>query len=307
MNLFQKSSTDELDDSTQSRARNKRSRNGPPKTSSPNLDYFHIDEFDDADVGEHFMAVMPVSSDEKLPRPPREMPAYLTHLWKMPILTRDQEFHCFRKMNYLKYLAGKLSADLVGSDACRELIDDRQALHESIDRNRNFLVESNLRLVISIAKRHAVPSTERFEELICIGNVALLRAVELFDFRRGTRFTTYAYQAIERSIYGLYQTEKRHRAKSAAEGEYSIEQCVGDAGQSDRAEQQALQAKICVASLLDELDDRDREIVLARFGINRPEDGLAFHRIAKRINLSTTRTVQRFNLALERMQGLLLD
>lgn len=269
------------------------------------IDYFYIDEFDDTSAGDVFMAVMPPSSPIASQRLPRGIPAYLAHLWTMPVLTSDQELHCFRKLNYLKHLTSMLKCEPPHGHDSREMLDDSQALHNSMHRTRNFLVESNLRLVVSIAKRHTPPDTDQFEEMVCIGNAALIRAVELFDFRRGTKFSTYAYQAIERSIYGLYRSEKRLRDKFTSDGETSLETHAGDAGQCYRDELEAMDAKSNVASLLDQLDDRDREIVLARFGINRSEGGLAFHVIAKRINLSTTRTVQLFNRTLERMRGYL--
>ncbi|KAA1259592.1 RNA polymerase principal sigma factor HrdB [Rubripirellula obstinata] len=271
------------------------------------LKYFHIDEFEDESAGEIFLAVMPPAPNATSQRRPRDVPAYLAHLWQIPVLTPDQEYHCFRKLNYLKYLASKSICSVVHDRRYHEMFDDSEALQDSIHRVRNFLVESNLRLVVSIAKRHAVPNTDQFEELVCVGNAAVMRAVELFDFRRGTRFSTYAYQAIERSIYGLYRTEKRRRAKFTSEGSDNLEQCADDDLPSNQAILEAVEAKASVVSLLDDLEARDREIVLARFGINRPEDGVAFHIIAKRINLSTTRTVQLFNRTMKRMRDYLAE
>ncbi len=294
------------------------SQDSPPKTPEANprsgnrttatvakVGYFFIDEFADKDVGETFLAVMPLAKQGTPTTPPRGMPAYLEHLWRLPILNQAQEQHCFRKLNYLKYLQSHSQINALACIACQKMQDDADAIQESIIRMRNFIVESNLRLVVSIAKRYCSPGFESFDELICIGNASLVRAVDLFDFRRGHRFSTYAYQAIERSIIGAFRRDQRYRSRVATNGDDAMESFAGDAGDNVLKKLETGEAIEQVTELIKQLEEREQYIVKARFGINRRGIGVAFHVIAKEIKLSTTRTVQLFNRSIAKMRSVL--
>src|SRR3712207_2962936 len=85
----------------------------------------------------------------------------------------------------------------------KEEISLSKAAEAGDDRARKRLVEKNLRLVVSVAKRYRGMGLP-FEDLIQEGNVGLMRAVEKFDPDRGWRFSTYATwwirQAVQRAV-----------------------------------------------------------------------------------------------------------
>ena len=125
------------------------------------------------------------------PRRPSGLPPYLASLYEMPLLTREQEQHLFRKYNYLKYKAAKLRKELDVEQPKAPLMDEIEELYEEIVATKNQIARANLRLVVSIAKRHVTPD-QNFFELVSDGNVSLLRAIEKFDYARGNKFSTYA-------------------------------------------------------------------------------------------------------------------
>lgn len=79
-------------------------------------------------------------------------------------------------------------------------VDTIAAAEQERDGARQRMTESNLRLVISIAKRYARSDPGRLLDLIQEGNIGLLRAVDKFDYRRGCRFSTYAVHWIQKAL-----------------------------------------------------------------------------------------------------------
>jgi len=182
------------------------------------------------------------------------------------------------------------------------LTELRQNDSQDAEQVRHRIIESNLRLVFAIAKRYAQPNTDEFEEFVSVGNAALIRAVDMFDAERGWRFSTYAYKAIQRAIFGVYRRDKK-RQKRVVSGQFEFaETLLGDDGDEVRSLQHAKLIRRDINRLMTKLDDRDRKIVMSRFGINRPESGLAFRKIAGEIGISTTRTVQLFHRSLKLMR-----
>jgi RNA polymerase primary sigma factor len=80
---------------------------------------------------------------------------------------------------------------------------------------RQTMVESNLRLVHAVARRYRGASVP-YDDLVQEGTVGLIRAAELFDHRRGVKFSTYAVWWIQRSIYDALADSKVIRIPSPA-------------------------------------------------------------------------------------------
>ena len=95
---------------------------------------------------------------------PSGLPPYLASLYEMPLLTREQEGHLFRKYNYLKYKASKLRDTLDPSNPKASTLDEIEALHDQIVSTKNEIARANLRLVVSLSNSH--PSAKLEKQLV---------------------------------------------------------------------------------------------------------------------------------------------
>jgi RNA polymerase primary sigma factor len=214
------------------------------------------------------------------------------------LLTREQEVHLFRKMNFLKYAAARL----------REAIDPHAAVAAEVDRVEVLLREataildrivgSNLALVLSIAKKHARLRAD-FADLVSDGNLSLLRAAERFDFARGFRFSTYATWAI---INGFVRQTRREAVRHARFVTCRPEfiQSVADqrGGESPEVTRWETSNEV-IRSLLDHLNDREQTIIDGRFGLSdKPQTLLE---LASELGISKERVRQIETRALRKL------
>jgi RNA polymerase primary sigma factor len=212
-------------------------------------------------------------SPAKKTRAPKDLPPYLSSLYDVPLLTRDQEQHLFRKMNFLKWqalqLRKKVAEDISKVKATD--LDRIEQLQEASLAVKNQIIRSNLRLVVSIAKRHVAPSSNFFE-LISDGNMSLMRAVEKFDYARGNKFSTYASWAIVKNFARSIPEESHHRDRFVT-GHDAMFESAADS-RTDEQEMELVQKnlKLTVQGFLDKLDPREKHIIQRRFGLGGKEE-----------------------------------
>ena len=141
------------------------------------------------------------------------MKTYLKDIGTVSLLNGAQEVELAKRIQDLVYLDGVCDTLREELDrepskfewACAANISE-EALETRLEegkRAKNLMIQANLRLVVSIAKRYANKSMS-FQDLIQEGCVGLIRGAEKFDFKRGYKFSTYAHwwirQAVTRSI-----------------------------------------------------------------------------------------------------------
>jgi len=280
---------------------------------------------------------------------------YLSDIGQYPLLTKDDESRLAQAMEVGKAAALELEADGRSVSAARKR-ELRRSVRAGEDAERSF-VQSNLRLVVSIAKKYQASGLPLLD-LVQEGNLGLMHAVEKFDWRKGFKFSTYATwwirQAITRGIANTGRTirlpvhagdtlsrlqkarvrlELRYGrpatvAELSAEVEMDEERVTealrfaaeplslseplredGDAELGDVVEDPTAESPFELAAagllpdeierLLSPLDDREREILKLRFGLDRGEPrtleevGEAFHLTRERIRQIEARAMSK--------------
>ncbi|MFN8034585.1 MAG: sigma-70 family RNA polymerase sigma factor [Acidimicrobiia bacterium] len=263
----------------------------------------------------------PERDDEDLVR------LYLTDIGQYPLLTKDDEVHLSQQIEAGTAARTELLAEGEDLPPARRR-DLRRTIRDGDDAQRTF-VESNLRLVVSIAKKYQASGLPLLD-LVQEGNLGLMHAVEKFDWRKGFKFSTYATwwirQAITRGIANTGRTirlpvhagdllarlqkarvsiELKHgRAATLAELSAELEMPEekvtealrfaaeplslseplredGDAELGDLVEDRGAESPFDaaattllpgeIAKLLAPLDERERQILSLRFGLDRGE------------------------------------
>lgn len=192
---------------------------------------------------------------------PETVPVYLKGVADPSLLTKEEEVELFRRYNYLKFLASQIITAIDVRRPSETAVSTAESLIADAMRVRDRIITANLRLVPAIARKHTVP-TGSFQSIISEGNMALLDAVESFDYTRGNRFSTYAGWAITRRFARALPEERSRVA--------IVEDEILDAVARVEVDFSAARPAAIIAGIkraLQSLSERDRVVLERRFGI----------------------------------------
>jgi len=246
-------------------------------------------------------------------RVPRDLPPYLAELYRTPLLSPARERALFLEFNYHKYRFVTARRRLEPQFArSRDLNALEHHLRRAVDV-KNRIVQANLRLVVSIARKHLRPGLSLME-LVSDGNITLMRAVEGFDFHRGHRFSTYATLALmkgfARSVPQMLKGVAPAPAAAAARGMRAVGDdrmlaAVPDARVA--ATDERLLAREEVRQLLSRLDDRERSVVLAHYGLEGRDGPATYEQVGRLLGLTKQRVRQIEQSALAKLRSAVAD
>jgi RNA polymerase primary sigma factor len=147
---------------------------------------FSLSDADDADEPEQQVMVAGATAD-----PVKD---YLKQIGKVALLNAEMEVQLAKRIEAGLFAEETLNEGNIPGDT-----DDLEWIAEDGRRAKNHLLEANLRLVVSLAKRYTGRGM-LFLDLIQEGNLGLIRAVEKFDYTKGYKFSTYATWWIKQAI-----------------------------------------------------------------------------------------------------------
>lgn len=159
--------------------------------------------------------------DKTKNRPDENWQAFIDTIQKIHTLTRQQESELFRRYNFLKYLAAENIHHLSLTLPCANAAHQAEQYLKQAERIKNLIIEANLKLVVRVAGRHATGAN--FSDLISEGNMAIIRAVEKFDYVKGFRFSTFASWVIAKEFARFLPAESARAERSLSHGKTDIE------------------------------------------------------------------------------------
>lgn len=193
--------------------------------------------------------------------------AYVLELYGQPVLDEETEQSLFVRYNYLKYRAATMRAALNPTQPASSHLDRIETYLRRAARVKQRLVKANLRLVVSVARKHLSgrPGKEAIGELIAEGNLVLVEVIDTYDVTRGNRFSTYLTWSLMRR-FAQDRTDRRALSLEA------VEQFRGEVGPVELNPALALveqteDISATLHRLMSKLDERERYIIASHFGL----------------------------------------
>jgi RNA polymerase primary sigma factor len=256
---------------------------------------------------------LPVDPPAEQCRVPRDLPPYLRDLYQTPLLSPARERALFLAFNFHKQQFAdarrRLDPELASA---RDLAELERHLRAAT-AVKNEILQANLRLVVSVARRHLRPASRPsvvLMDLVSEGNLTLMRAVEGFDLHKGFRFSTYATLAL---MKGFARAVPALAGAGATSGHG--QRTVSDAGQlaemadgRDARDAELRLDRDHVHHLLDRLGHREQQVIRARFGLgSSPVTSVpaTCEQVGRRLGMSKQRVrqIERTALAALRAAG----
>lgn len=230
------------------------------------------------------------------------LPPHLARMSTTPLLKPEEETALFRRMNFCKHMANVVRSSLSDADDQQGAIAEYDSWIARSQRLRNYIIQANTRLVMSIARKFA-DDRNSFDELLSSGIASLMHAIEKFDYDRGFRFSTYATCAVRRDLYRNVMIAKRDLSRLGARNNEGLDALPTDETVDQRLDEpnwrrlsEALQG------MLASLDQRERTILQKRYGLDGSTKRMSYSNLGIELGISKERVRQIANRAMEQLR-----
>jgi RNA polymerase sigma factor (sigma-70 family) len=224
------------------------------------------------------------------------------------LMKTNEEREMFLRFNYSKLRLSRLQRQIRKLGLTRKRAEEFLEWHRRFEHFREYLVRTNLALVLAMAKRTRLGDVD-FAEIVSEGNMALIRAVDKFNVDRGFKFSTYACRAILKAFSRASQKHSRHRMRFPVEFEPDMEKSDWIDKKRDVVEEDCIdELKQIVDRNLAELSDTEQTVLRRRFNWEQAQESpLTLEDVGKIIGVTKERVRQIQNKALAKIRKLMDD
>lgn len=224
------------------------------------------------------------------------------------LMKTPEERLMFLRFNYCKLRLCRLQKLIAKDGLTRERADQFVEWHRRFEHFREYLVRTNLALVLAMAKRTRLGDVD-FAEIVSEGNMALIRAVDKFNVDRGFKFSTYACRAILKAFSRTSLKSARHRTRFPVEFEPDMEKSDWQDRRRGAVEEDCIdELKAIVNRNLADLSTVEETVIRRRFNWEQQEESpLTLEEVGQIIGVTKERVRQIQNKALMKIRGVLED
>jgi RNA polymerase sigma factor (sigma-70 family) len=214
----------------------------------------------------------------------------------------------FFRFNYSKMRLLKLKKTIEKDGLTRDTAEQFLEWHRKFEHFREYLVRTNLALVLAMAKRTRLGDLD-FAEVVSEGNMALLRAVDKFNVDRGFKFSTYACRAILKAFSRTSLKASKYKTRFPVEFEPDYEKSDWADRRRDAVEEDCVdELKQIVDRNLAELSDVEQTVIRRRFNWQQQQDSpLTLEEVGQIIGVTKERVRQIQNKALTKIRTVMED
>ncbi|MDB5300500.1 MAG: putative polymerase sigma factor [Phycisphaerales bacterium] len=222
------------------------------------------------------------------------------------LMKAGEERVMFLRFNFCKRKLSRLQKLIKKSGLTRKRAEDVIEWHRRFEHFREYLVRTNLALVLAMAKRTRLGDVD-FAEIVSEGNMALIRAVDKFNVDRGFKFSTYACRAILKAFSRTSLKSSRHKSRFPVEFEPDMEKSDWSDRRRDAVEEDCIdELKAIVNRNLADLSQVEETVIRRRFNWEQNQDTpLTLEEVGQIIGVTKERVRQIQNKALAKIRNVM--
>lgn len=222
------------------------------------------------------------------------------------LMKPDEERVMFLRFNFAKMKLQRIQRRIKREGLTRKSAEEFLEWHRRFEHFREYLVRTNLALVLAMAKRTRLGDVD-FAEIVSEGNMALIRAVDKFNVDKGFKFSTYACRAILKAFSRTAVKSSRHKMRFPVEFEPDMEKSDWQDRRRNMVEEDCIdELKAIVTQNLADLSNVEETVIRRRFNWEQyQEHPLTLEEVGQIIGVTKERVRQIQNKALAKIRAVM--